>query len=280
MSAVENNSAEEPKTPSPAASVDASVDLSVDLAEVEKFSKMAAEWWDPHGNFKPLHQLNPVRMSFIRDLVFNHYNLSAREGFRSASALSGLRILDIGCGGGLLTEPMTRLGGDVTGSDVSEKNIKTASVHAEEQGLTIDYRVATAEELAREVARNAKSEDGALYDVITSMEVIEHVADIDAFMEATASLLKPGGIMLLATLNRTLKSYALAIIGAEYILNWLPHHTHDWNRFLTPKELAALVQRHGLTPGEAVGVTLNPLRGEWRVSKDVAVNYMLSATKG
>lgn len=276
MSAVENNSVEEQKTAGP----DAPVDASVDPAEVEKFSKMAAEWWDPHGNFKPLHQLNPVRMTFIRDLVFNHYNLSARDGFRSASALSGLRILDIGCGGGLLTEPMTRLGGDVTGSDVSEKNIKTASVHAEEQGLTIDYRVATAEELAREVARNAKSEDGALYDVITSMEVIEHVADIDAFMEAAASLLKPGGIMLLATLNRTLKSYALAIIGAEYILNWLPHHTHDWNRFLTPKELAALVQRHGLTPGEPVGVTLNPLRGEWRVSKDVAVNYMLSATKG
>lgn len=280
MSAVENNSAEEPKTPSPAAPVD----LSVDPAEVEKFSKMAAEWWDPHGNFKPLHQLNPVRMTFIRDLVFNHYNLSARDGFRSASALSGLRILDIGCGGGLLTEPMTRLGAQVTGSDVSEKNIKTASVHAEEQGLTIDYRVATAEELAREVARNAKSEvgsgDSEQYDVITSMEVIEHVADIDAFMAAAASLLKPGGIMLLATLNRTLKSYALAIIGAEYILNWLPHHTHDWNRFLTPKELAALVQRHGLTPGEAVGVTLNPLRGEWRVSKDVAVNYMLSATKG
>jgi 2-polyprenyl-6-hydroxyphenyl methylase/3-demethylubiquinone-9 3-methyltransferase len=244
----------------------------VDPAEVEKFSKMAAQWWDPAGNFKPLHELNPVRVRFIRDMVFEHYNLSAREGFRSASALSGLKILDIGCGGGLLTEPMTRLGAQVTGSDVSEKNIGTAAQHAAEQDLKIDYRVASAEELARQESEK--------YDVITSMEVIEHVADIDSFMEAASSLLKPGGIMLLATLNRTLKSYALAIIGAEYILNWLPRHTHDWNRFLTPKELAALVQRHGLKPGEAVGVTLNPLRGEWRVSRDVGVNYMLSATKG
>lgn len=262
--------------PDPAPSKDASVDPSVDPAEVEKFSKMAAEWWDPAGNFKPLHELNPVRVRFIRDMVFEHYNLSAREGFRSASALSGLKILDIGCGGGLLCEPMTRLGAQVTGSDVSAQNIGTASVHAAEQGLAIDYRVATAEELAR----NAKSEGGEKYDVITSMEVIEHVADVDSFMAAAASLLKPGGIMLLATLNRTLKSYALAIVGAEYILNWLPRHTHDWNRFLTPKELSQLVQKHGLKPGNPVGVTLNPLRGEWRVSRDTGVNYMLSATKG
>lgn len=249
-----------------------SADPSVDPAEVEKFSKMAAEWWDPAGNFKPLHELNPVRVRYIRDMVFEHYNLSARDGFRSASALSGLKILDIGCGGGLLTEPMTRLGADVTGSDVSARNIGTASVHAAEQGLAINYRVATAEELSREGQEK--------YDVITSMEVIEHVADVDSFMAAASSLLKPGGIMLLATLNRTLKCYALAIVGAEYILNWLPRHTHDWNRFLTPKELSALVQKHGLKPAAPVGVTLNPLRGEWRVSRDVAVNYMLSATKG
>lgn len=263
-----NNAAEAPTGPI--------IDASVDPAEIEKFSALAAQWWDPKGNFKPLHQLNPVRLTFIRDLVFNHFKLSAREGFRSASALKGLKVLDIGCGGGLLCEPMTRLGAAVTGSDVSEKNIGTASVHAAEQGLEIDYRVATAEELAREL----EAETGEQYDVITSMEVIEHVADIDSFMEAASALLRPGGIMLLATLNRTLKSYALAIIGAEYILGWLPRHTHDWNRFLTPKELGSLCQRHGLKPGDAVGVTLNPLRGEWGLSKDTSVNYMLSATKG
>lgn len=269
MSSVENK-----------ATGDAPADASVDQAEVEKFSKMAAEWWDPAGAFKPLHQLNPVRLRYIRDLVFEHYDLSARDGFRSASALSGLRILDIGCGGGLLTEPMTRLGAAVTGSDVSEQNIKTASIHAAEQGLKIDYVVATAEQLAAEAKREAKGDDAELYDVITSMEVIEHVADIESFMGAAAALLKPGGIMLLATLNRTIKSYALAIVGAEYILGWLPRHTHDWHRFMTPKELSALVQRHGLKPGKAVGVTLNPLRGEWGLSGDTGVNYMLSARKG
>ncbi len=253
---------------------DAPVDASVDPAEVEKFSKMAAEWWDPAGVFKPLHQLNPVRLRYIRDLVFEHYDLSAREGFRSASALSGLKVLDIGCGGGLLTEPMTRLGAQVTGSDVSEKNIQVASIHAGEQGLTIDYLVATAEELARDTKNLGR------FDVITSMEVIEHVADVDSFMEATASLLKPGGIMLLATLNRTFKSWAMAIVGAEYILGWLPRHTHDWNRFVKPAELAALLQRQGLKPGDPVGVTLNPLRREWCLSGDTGVNYMLSARKG
>lgn len=245
---------------------------SIDPAEVEKFSKLAAEWWDPKGNFKPLHQLNPVRVTFIRDLVKEHYGLSQKPDFDALRALAGLKVLDIGCGGGLLTEPMTRLGGDVTGIDVSEKNIKTASVHAREQGLPTRYLFTAAEELA--------AQEPETYDVVTSMEVIEHVADIEAFMGAAAKLLKPGGIMLLATLNKTVKSYALAIVGAEYVLGWLPRGTHDWNRFMSPKELASLVQRHGLKPDEAVGVSLNVLRGDWRVGEDTDVNYMLSARKG
>ena len=245
---------------------------SIDPDEVEKFSKLAAEWWDPKGNFKPLHQLNPVRVTYIRDLVIDHYGLKRKSGFEAHRALAGLKVIDIGCGGGLLTEPMTRLGGDVTGIDVSEKNIKTASVHAREQGLPTRYLFTSAEKLAQDEA--------ATYDVVTSMEVIEHVADIEAFMEAAATLLKPGGIMLLATLNKTMKSYALAIVGAEFVLGWLPRGTHDWNRFMSPKDLAALVQRHGLKPGDPVGVSLNVLRGDWRVGRDTDVNYMLSARKG
>ena len=245
---------------------------SIDADEVEKFSRMAAEWWDPKGNFKPLHQLNPVRVTFIRDLVVDHFDLKAEDRFDVLKPFEGLKVLDIGCGGGLLAEPMTRLGGAVTGIDVSEKNIKTASVHAREQGLGTRYLFTSAEELAELEA--------GTYDVVTTMEVIEHVADLDAFMSAAAKLLKPGGIMLLATLNKTMKSYALAIVGAEYILGWLPRGTHDWNKFMSPKDLASLCQRHGLKPGEAVGVSLNALKGDWRVGRDTDVNYMLSARKG
>jgi 2-polyprenyl-6-hydroxyphenyl methylase / 3-demethylubiquinone-9 3-methyltransferase len=266
--AVEEKNGNEPETNSE----DAEISRSVDPDEVEKFSALAAEWWDPKGNFKPLHALNPVRVTFIRNLVVDHYGLGQKRGFNPLAALSGQKVLDIGCGGGLLTEPMTRLGADVTGIDVSEKNIKTASVHAREQGLATRYLFTSAEELAK-----AEPET---YDVITSMEVIEHVADVESFIGAASKMLKPGGILLLATLNKTVKSYGLAIIGAEYILGWLPRGTHDWNRFLSPKDLAALCRRHGLMPGDAVGVSLNILSGDWRVSRDLQVNYMLSAVKG
>ena len=244
---------------------------SIDPDEVEKFSKLAAEWWDPKGNFKPLHQLYPVRVTYIRDLVIDHYGLKRKSGFEAHRALAGLKVIDIGCGGGLLTEPMTRLGGDVTGIDVSEKNIKTASVHAREQDLPTRYLFTSAEKLAQDEA--------ATYDVVTSMEVIEHVADIEAFMEAAATLLKPGGIMLLATLNKTMKSYALAIVGAEFVLGWLPRGTHDWKKFLTPAELFKALEQQGLLVTQETGVTYNPLTDRWSLSHDMDVNYMMVATK-
>ena len=239
---------------------------SLDPSEVAKFSAMAAEWWNPKGKFGVLHVFNPVRLQFIKEQVTARLARDPleREPFK------GLRFLDIGCGGGLLTEPMSRLGASITGVDPSERNIKTASVHAQEMGLDIDYRVGTAEDLAAA---------GEQFDVILNMEVIEHVADPVAFTRTCASMLKPGGLMFVATLNRTLKSFGLAIVGAEYVLGWLPKGTHQWEKFITPAELKGWLADNGLTVKEELGVTYSPFTRAWKVSRDMDVNYMLVAQK-
>jgi 2-polyprenyl-6-hydroxyphenyl methylase / 3-demethylubiquinone-9 3-methyltransferase len=237
---------------------------SIDPAEVEKFSKMAAEWWNPKGKFGVLHVFNPVRLTYIKEQV------TARKGLdpHARAPFAGLRFLDIGCGGGLLSEPMARLGAEVVGVDPSEKNIKTASVHAQEQDLAISYRVGTAEDLATA---------GEKFDVILNMEVIEHVADPAAFTKSCCAMLKPGGLMFVATLNRTAKSFALAIVGAEYVLGWLPKGTHQWEKFITPDELKGWLSENGAQVKAESGVTFHPLANEWRRSKDLNVNYMVVA---
>lgn len=239
---------------------------SVDSGEVARFAAMAEAWWDPAGKFAPLHRFNPVRIGFIRD------RLAARLGRdpRSLRPLEGLRLLDIGCGGGLLAEPMARLGAEVTAIDAALRNIEIARLHAEQSGLDIDYRHSTAEALA---------EAGERFDAILNMEVVEHVADVGAFLGACADLLAedgpvPGGIMFVATLNRTAKSYALAIVGAEYVLRWLPRGTHDWRKFVRPSELAAALRPRGLVIAELAGVSYNPLTDQWRLGRDLDVNYL------
>lgn len=240
---------------------------SIDPAEVERFSRIAAEWWDPRGKFAPLHRFNPVRLGFIRDQALYRFQRDpkARQPF------DGLRLLDIGCGGGLLSEPMTRLGFQVTGVDASERNIGTASAHAAEQGLSIDYRASTAEALV--------AADEPAFDVILNMEVIEHVADPGDYLRSCAQLLKPGGLMIVATLNRTLKAFALAKLGAEYILRWLPIGTHDWNKFLTPNELRGFLAGQPVVVDGPFGVVFNPLTGRWTESADVGVNYMMTVVR-
>jgi 2-polyprenyl-6-hydroxyphenyl methylase/3-demethylubiquinone-9 3-methyltransferase len=239
---------------------------SVDEAEIAKFNRLAAEWWDPNGKFRPLHHFNPVRLHFIRDLAAAHFK---RDG-KSLKPFEGLTLLDIGCGGGLVSEPMARIGFAVLGADASEKNIKTAAAHARDAGLALDYRATTAEALAAE---------GTAFDVVLNMEVVEHVADLGEFIKACAALLKPDGFMLVATLNRTLKSLALAKIGAEYVLRWLPPGTHDWNRFVTPDELKNDLTATGLKVTRTQGVVFDPLHWEWRLSADTDVNYMMVAEK-
>ena len=239
-------------------------DTTIDAAEVAKFSSMAAEWWDPHGKFAPLHKFNPVRLQFIRDTAARHFNRAGLKPF------GGLSLLDIGCGGGLLSEPMSRLGFTVSGVDPAEKNIGTARAHAEASGATVTYRVASAEMLEAE---------GAAFDVVLNMEVVEHVADLRAYLKACARLVKPGGLTFVATLNRTLKSLALAKIGAEYILRWLPPGTHDWSRFVAPDELGRMLEECGLNPMKTQGVAFDPLAWEWQLSDDVAVNYMMVASR-
>lgn len=239
---------------------------TVDPDEVEFFAKIADSWWDPKGPFKPLHILNPARIGFIRQEVEQHFGLEANM----VKPFEGLRLLDIGCGGGLLSEPMCRLGADVVAVDASEKNIKTASLHAEQSGLEIDFRNDTAEALA---------EAGEQFDIIVNMEVIEHVADVDIYLAACRKLLKPGGIMLLSTINRTAKAYLFAIVGAEHILRWLPVGAHDWNKFITPKELAAFSEKAGFAPKAPTGFVFNPFMQKWSLSdRDVAVNYAMTVT--
>jgi len=240
---------------------------SIDPAEVERFSRIAAEWWDPKGKFAPLHKFNPVRLSFIRDQAALRFgrDAAAREPFK------GLRLLDIGCGGGLLSEPMARLGFSVTAVDASERNIGTASTHAEAQGLKIDFRASTAEAL--------EAEGVAPFDVILNMEVIEHVADPGEFLRTCGRLLAPGGLMIVATLNRTLKAFALAKVGAEYVLRWLPAGTHDWSKFLRPDELRAFLRDEPLAMQGPFGVSYEPLSGRWSRSSDCDVNYMMTVTR-
>jgi 2-polyprenyl-6-hydroxyphenyl methylase/3-demethylubiquinone-9 3-methyltransferase len=243
------------------------VHSSIDPAEVERFSKIAAEWWDPNGKFAPLHKFNPVRLGFIRDQALHRFGRdpAARAPFQ------GLRLLDIGCGGGLLSEPMSRLGFAVTGVDASARNIATAAAHAEQGALSIDYRAATAEALLA-------AGEGP-FDVILNMEVIEHVADPAAFLKTCARLLAPGGLMIVATLNRTMKAFALAKVGAEYVLRWLPVGTHDWNRFLKPEELRGFLAGETVTVDGPFGVVFDPLSGRWSQSHDADVNYMMTVAR-
>lgn len=240
---------------------------SIDPGEVAKFSAMAADWWNPNGKFKPLHRFNPVRLRFIRETAERHFGLAPGLKY----PLEGKRLLDIGCGGGLVCEPMTRLGASVTGVDASEANIKTALTHAREQGLTIDYRAGTAEGLL------AAGE--APFDIVLNLEVVEHVANPAQFLEDTARLVAPGGLMIVATLNKTAKALATAVIGAEYILRWLPRGTHDWSKFLDPEDVRRPLEAAGLTTDEATGVVFNPLSGQWKIGQDTSVNYMVVARR-
>jgi len=240
---------------------------TVDPSEVAKFEAMAAEWWDPKGKFKPLHLMNPCRLDYITRQIAGEFgrDLTQPEPFK------GLRLLDIGCGGGLLSEPMARLGATVIGADAAAGNIPVAQVHAEQSGLDIDYRNITAEELAA---------NGEQFDVVLNMEVVEHVADPLAYLTACQQLLKSGGLMICSTINRNPKSFAMAIIGAEYVMRWLPKGTHEWNKFITPDELYGLISNAGLTPVDRKGFVFNPISWQWSISdRDLSVNYVTASTK-
>lgn len=240
---------------------------TVDAQEIEKFARISDSWWDLDGPFKPLHALNPARLTYIRDQLCTHF----MRDMHSLKPLKGLKILDIGCGGGLLCEPLSRLGADITGVDAAAENIAVASYHRDQMGLDIVYRHMTAEALV---------EEGAKFDAIINMEVIEHVADVDAFLKACFNLLKDDGILLVSTLNRTLRSYVMAILGAEYILRWLPRGTHDWDKFLTPDELAAALTKAGFKEPKFEGLNFDLLKRDWMVKPgDTAVNYVGSTTK-
>jgi 2-polyprenyl-6-hydroxyphenyl methylase/3-demethylubiquinone-9 3-methyltransferase len=239
---------------------------TVDEGEVERFSALAREWWDPRGKMAVLHKFNPVRLGFIRNQAIAHFG---RDGKR-LDCLHALRILDIGCGGGILSEPLARLGAAVVGADPSEANIAAAKQHAEESELAIDYRCTTAEALSDLEER---------FDIVLAMEVVEHVKDVRLFVERCAEMVKPGGLMIIATINRTLKSFALAIVGAEYVLRWLPRGTHQWDRFVTPNELEIALEQAGLQVTAEQGVVYNLFADRWQLSGDTDVNYMLAAKK-
>jgi 2-polyprenyl-6-hydroxyphenyl methylase/3-demethylubiquinone-9 3-methyltransferase len=239
---------------------------TVDEAEVARFSRLAGQWWDPHGEMAVLHKFNPVRLAYIRDAACRRFDCDPRQ----LGCLAGLRILDIGCGGGILCEPLARLGAAMVGVDPSQTNIAAATLHAAESGLAIDYRTATAEALA---------DAGERFDLVLAMEVVEHVADVGLFVRRCAEMVKPGGLMIAATLNRTLKSFALAIVGAEYVLRWLPRGTHRWDKFVTPNELEIALVQGGLRVSGETGVIYHPLADRWQLSSDMDVNYMLTAEK-
>jgi 2-polyprenyl-6-hydroxyphenyl methylase / 3-demethylubiquinone-9 3-methyltransferase len=241
-------------------------DATLDRDEVARFAKLASEWWDANGPFKPLHRINPTRLTYIRDRLCRAFGRNPKAG----ASLKGLSVLDIGCGGGLVAEPLARLGAEVTGIDPALENVEAAKAHAKGAGLDITYRCATAEALAAEAAT---------FDAVLLLEVIEHVPDVPVFLKSVASLVRPGGVMILSTLNRTLKAYALAIIGAELILRWLPAGTHDWNRFVTPDELKGGLQGAGLAVGDVTGLVYDLLADEWRLSSDSDVNYFATATR-
>jgi 2-polyprenyl-6-hydroxyphenyl methylase/3-demethylubiquinone-9 3-methyltransferase len=239
---------------------------SIDPAEVERFSRLAAHWWDARGPMAALHKLNPVRIGYIRDQAAARF----RRDTKKLDCLKGLRILDIGCGGGILSEPLARLGADVVGADPAAENIVAAGAHAEDSGVAVDYRATTAEDLA---AQNER------FDIVLAMEVVEHVVDVSGFVKTCATMVKPGGLMIAATLNRTMKSFALAIVGAEYVLRWLPRGTHQWDKFVTPDELEAALEKSGLDVIGERGVIYNLLADRWQLSSDMDVNYMVVAAR-
>ncbi len=239
---------------------------TIDQSEVDRFSAMAAEWWSPTGKFRPLHKFNPVRLAYIRDRAAENFSRNPK----SAKPLEGLRVLDIGCGGGLLSEPVARMGAEVVGADPSEKNIGIASTHAKASGVTVDYRAVTAEQLA---------EAGEAFDIVLNMEVVEHVADVELFMNTCAGMVRPGGLMFVATINRTMKAAALAIFAAENVLRWLPRGTHQYEKLVRPEELEKPLVANGLEIIDRTGVFFNPLANQWNLSKDMDVNYMLLAKR-
>lgn len=239
---------------------------TIDDTELQHFAKMAEDWWNPTGKLMPLHRINPLRLSYIRDHMLTHFGLNGAERY----PFKDLAVLDIGCGGGLLSEPMARLGAKVTGADATKENIGIAKAHATQTGLDIDYRTTTSEALA---------EAGETFDVVLAMEIIEHVADVPLFVQSCTRLVKPGGMMFISTINRTARAFALAIVGAEYVLNWLPKGSHSYQKFLTPDEVTTLVTRNGLTVRDKAGVSFAPLHNEWRKSRDLGVNYMMVMEK-
>jgi len=238
----------------------------VDEAEVEKFNRLAAEWWNPDGRMKPLHKFNPVRLSYLRDTLIMQFDRDAR----AIQPFGGLTLLDIGCGGGLLCEPLARMGFTVTGIDPARNNVDVAKAHAEQAGIAVTYRKVTAETLV---------EEKALFDVVLAMEVVEHVPSVPEFVAAATSLVKPGGIFVAATINRTKRAFALAIVGAEYVLRWLPVGTHSWDKFVTPDELEEAIAAGGLEVFDRQGVVFNPFADRWGLARDMAVNYMLAARR-
>jgi 2-polyprenyl-6-hydroxyphenyl methylase/3-demethylubiquinone-9 3-methyltransferase len=239
---------------------------TVDPAEVARFERLAREWWNPNGKMKPLHKFNPVRLGYLRDTIGDHFG---RDRF-GLTPFEGLSLIDIGCGGGLLSEPMARLGAAVTGLDPAAGNVEVAKIHAAQSGLAITYRADTAQTLVAE---------GQSFDVVLAMEVVEHVPDVADFTIACGALVKPGGLLIMATLNRTLRSFALAIVGAEYVLRWLPVGTHSWDKFVTPEELARAMTKGGCAVIDRQGVVYNPLTDQWSLARDMAVNYMMTAEK-
>ena len=237
---------------------------SVNKKEIDKFSKMANEWWDPEGKFKPLHKFNPTRIKYIKENIINNFKLKNKS-----KPLSGIKILDIGCGGGLLSEPMSRMGANVTGIDASDKNIKIAKLHSKKNKLKINYLCSSPEKL------KIKKK----FDVILNMEIVEHVEDIDFFLKSCSKLLKKNGLMFVATINKTLKSYVFAIVGAEYVLRWLPIGTHEWEKFVKPEDLKKILMKYDLSLNKLEGMNFNIIKDEWSISRDLSVNYIAKFIK-
>ena len=237
---------------------------SVNKKEIDKFSKMANEWWDPEGKFKPLHKFNPTRIKYIKESIVNNFKLKNK-----IKPLSGLNILDIGCGGGLLSEPMSRMGANVTGIDASDKNIKIAKLHSKKNKLKINYLCSSPEKL--KITKK--------FDVILNMEIVEHVEDVDFFLKSCSKLLKKNGLMFVATINKTLKSYIFAIVGAEYVLKWLPIGTHEWEKFVKPEDLKKILMKYGLSLNKLEGMNFNIIKDQWSISRDLSVNYIAKFVK-
>ncbi|HLY55299.1 MAG TPA: bifunctional 2-polyprenyl-6-hydroxyphenol methylase/3-demethylubiquinol 3-O-methyltransferase UbiG [Stellaceae bacterium] len=239
---------------------------SVDAGEIAHFAGMAGGWWDESGPFRPLHRINPIRLTYLRERLIGNFGRDAGK----LRPFDGLSLVDIGCGGGLIAEPMARLGFTVTGIDATEKSLDVARVHAAAEDVAVDYRLETAEALA---------ESGARFDVVLALEVVEHVADVTSFVDAVGTLLRPGGTAVLSTLNRTFRSYAFGIVGAEYVLRWLPRGTHRWSKFLKPSELAAALRHAGLVVEDLTGMSYDPLGDRWHLGRDLAINYLMTARK-